>query len=185
MIDRFVLMPILALGVSLSACQHEQIEISLARQGVSELAFAKATLNNLQGLSFAKNREFCGYFVRTPEGSLAATQAKQGRISSCLPFTPPDELLIIASYHTHGAFEYDTPAEFPSVGDVEADESEGVDGYVSTPGGRLWYVDSTELTVNQICGVGCMDQDPNFEAGLDGVIEQSYTLDELRALELE
>jgi hypothetical protein len=90
--------------------------------------------------------------------------------------------LVVASYHTHGAFEYDTPAEFPSVGDVEADEAEGVDGYISTPGGRVWSVDGAELEVSQICGVGCMAQDPNFEAGLDGRIEVSYSLEELRGL---
>jgi hypothetical protein len=185
MINKFLLPSILGFGVVLSACQHEQIEISQAPRGVSELAFAKATLNSLQGLSFENNREFCGYIVRTPEGDLAATEPKKGRISSCLAFTPPEDHLIIASFHTHGAFEYDTPAEFPSAQDVEADEEEGVDGYVSTPGGRLWYVDSSELTVSQICSVGCMEQDPNFEAGLNGDIAQSYTLAELRALELE
>jgi hypothetical protein len=93
--------------------------------------------------------------------------------------------LIIASYHTHGAFEYDTPAEFPSLSDVEADAYEGINGYVSTPGGRLWYVNGVNLTVEQICGVGCMVQDPNFEAGLDGQIKKSYSIDELRVLEAE
>ena len=69
------------------------------------------------------------------------------------------------------------------MGDVLADEDEGIDGYVSTPGGRLWYVDGAELIVSHICGVGCHTKDPNFEAGLDGDIKVSYSIDELRASE--
>jgi hypothetical protein len=176
---------IVPIAIALAACQLEEPEIFEAASGQSEAEFAKATLNNLQGMSFTNNREFCGYIVRTPDGMLAALAANKGRISSCRADTPPEDHLIVASYHTHGAFEYDTPAEFPSVGDVEADEAEGIDGYVSTPGGRFWYVDGADLIVSQICGVGCLIQDPNFEAGLDGDIEVSYSVDELRALEVE
>ena len=64
----------------------------------------------------------------------------------------------------------------------KADEAEGIDGYTSTPGGRFWYVDGTELVVSQICGVGCMIQDSNFEVGLDGCIEVSYSIEEMRGL---
>lgn len=91
----------------------------------------------------------------------------------------------VASYHTHGAFEYETPAKFPSVSDLEADEAEGVDGYITTPGGRLWYVDGVDQIASQMCGIGRLTQDPNFEAGLDGELLISYTIDELRALEAE
>ena len=66
----------------------------------------------------------------------------------------PEEYLVVASFHTHCAFEYDTPAEFPSVGSVEVDEAEGVDGYILTSGGRFWYVDGSEPEVSQICGDG-------------------------------
>lgn len=171
--------------LALAACQLEEPEVFEAATGQSEAEFAKATLNNLQELSFANNREFCGYILRTPDGTLAASAAKKGRISSCRADDPPQDHLIVASYHTHGAFEYDTSAEFPSVGDVLADEDEGIDGYVSTPGGRFWYVDGADLIVSQICSVGCLIQDPNFEAGLDGDIKVSYTLDELRSSEAE
>ena len=171
--------------VAIVGCQLKEPKVFEASRGLSEVEFAKVTLNNLQAISFANNREFCGYILRTPDGVLAATDAKKGRISSCRPDDPPEDHLIVASYHTHGAFEYDTPAEFPSVGDVEADEGEGIDGYLSTPGGRFWYVDGADLIVSQICGVGCMVQDPNFETGLDGQIEVTYTLDELRVSEAE
>ena len=169
-----------------AACQAEppqQVELIRAGAGVSEADFAKAVLNNLQAASFSNNREFCGYLVRAADGGLAATPARKGRISSCRADNPPEDLLLLASYHTHGAFEYDTPAEFPSVGDVEADSAEGVDGYIATPGGRLWYVDGEDMVASLLCGVGCMIQDPNFQAGLDGDIAVSYTLGQLRALE--
>ena len=153
-----------------------------APAGISEAATTKATLNRLQSVSFSSNREYCGYLLRTPDSNLAAPAAAKGRISSCRAHNPPEDHLIVASYHTHGAFEYDTPAEFPSVSDLEADEAAGIDGYISTPGGRFWYVDEIELVVSQICGVGCMIQDSNFEVGLDGCIEVSYSIEEMRGL---
>ena len=175
----------IAAALMVSACLAEaprDIEVIKAPSGMSEVAFAKATLNRLQTVSFASNREYCGYILRAPDGSLAATPASKGKVSSCCGAEAAEGYLVVASFHTHGAFEYDTPAEFPSVGDVEADEAEDVDGYISTPGGRFWYVDGSELEVSQICGVGCMAQDQNFEAGLDGRIEVSYSLEELRGL---
>ena len=156
---------------------------SAVAQDTAEAALARATLNALQEMSFRENREFCGYIIRTPDGGMAATPATRGKEGECFVTTVDDDAILLASYHTHGAFDYDVPAEFPSVSDVEADEEEGVDGYVSTPGGRFWYVDSTALVVSQICSIGCLKQDPAFVAGLDGDIALSYTYEELLALE--
>jgi hypothetical protein len=178
----------LVMGQSLLASDYDSGSLDKefeAEFDVSDAIFAKAILNELQATSFSNNREYCGYLVLALDGTLAASVSTKGSVDGCLPENPPEEHLIVASYHTHGAFDYDTPAEFPSVADVEADGDEGVDGYISTPGGRLWYVDGVNLTVRQICGVGCMIQDPNFEVGLDGLIEESYSIDELRALESE
>ena len=157
----------------------------LAAQDNAEVALAKATLDGLQQLSFDANREYCGYIVIDANGDLVATPAVQGNIGDCYANDPPEDSVPVASYHTHGAFEYDTPAEFPSVSDLEADEAEGVDGYISTPGGRFWYVDGDDQIASQLCSIGCLTQDPNFEAGLDGDLEVSYTIDELRTLEAE
>ena len=74
--------------VALVGCQLEEPKAFEASRGLSEAEFAKVTLNNLQAISFANNREFCGYILRTPDGVLAATQAKKGRISSCRPDNP-------------------------------------------------------------------------------------------------
>lgn len=154
-------------------------------QNTTEAEFAKSVLNQLQDLSFEKNREYCGYIAFNEDGELVATPAKKGRIGSCLANDPNPDWVLIASYHTHGAFDYDTPAEFPSSSDMEGDEAEGVDGYISTPGGRFWYVDSSEMIVSQICGVGCLKQDPEFIEGLDGDIPVSFTYEELLATEAE
>lgn len=157
----------------------------LTAQDSTEVALAKSVLDQLQQPSFEANREYCGYIVIDANGDLVATPATQGQIGECYADDPPEDSVPVASYHTHGAFEYDTPAEFPSVGDLEADEAEGVDGYISTPGGRFWYVDGEDQIASQLCSVGCLTQDPNFVAGLDGELQISYTIDELRALEAE
>jgi len=67
--------------IACSACMLEDpvdansADLQLAADGISEADFAKSVLNDLQTLSFEKNREYCGYFVHTPEGQLAATPA--------------------------------------------------------------------------------------------------------------
>lgn len=154
-------------------------------ENTAEAEFAKNVLNQLQTLSFEKNREYCGYIAFDENGDLVATPATKGRIGSCLADDPNPDWVLVASYHTHGAFDYDTPAEFPSTSDMEGDEEEGVDGYISTPGGRFWYVDSSEMIVSQLCSVGCLIQDPDFVAGLDGDIPVSFTYKELQATEAE
>ncbi len=62
---------------------------------------------------------------------------------------------------------------------MEGDEDEGIDGWVATPGGRLWYIDTTDMVTFQICGIGCLPSDPEFIAGDGGIIEQSYSYDDL------
>jgi len=154
-------------------------------ESTAESRLAKRSLDALQAQSFAENTEFCGYILRNAAGDMVTSEIVQGEESSCLPPEVAEDDVILASFHTHGAFELDTPAEFPSAGDVEGDEAEGIDGYVSTPGGRLWFVDGSETTVSQLCSVGCLSQDPNFIEGLDGDLAPSYTLEELRELEMQ
>ncbi len=161
--------------------------LTLATPGLAdtEVDLVQSTLAQLQPVSFAHNREYCGMLAKDGAGKLFVVDPVQGAASWCEPPYVPDGSIPVASFHTHGAFEYDTPAEFPSVTDVEADEAEGIDGYVATPGGRLWYIDTEDMIVSQICGLGCLPQDPNFIAGLDGTIAQSYTYQELLDLEAE
>ncbi|MEL7300539.1 MAG: DUF4329 domain-containing protein [Pseudomonadota bacterium] len=152
-------------------------------QSAEEVALAKATLGALQAPSFAQDREFCGYLAYDEAGALVATPATRGDRDSCLYDGPEDGLVMVLSYHTHGRFDTAYAAEVPSVSDIEADEDEGIDGFVATPGGRLWYVDTTDMVVRQLCGLGCLPQDPRFVPGDAGPVAASYTYAELLAYE--
>lgn len=154
-------------------------------QDKAEIDFARNVLEFLQPKSFEHDREYCGYLAYDADDNLVATPARKGRRDSCMPAEPDENLYVFASYHTHGAFDYDAPAEFPSSTDVIGDNEEGIDGYISTPGGRLWYVDGEAMTVRQLCSVGCLSSDPNFIAGLDGEIAHTYTIDQLKEWEGE
>ena len=158
---------------------------SATAQSVEEIAIARATLSALQGPSFDQNREFCGYFAYTEDEALVATPATRGTRDSCAYEGPEDGYVMVLSFHTHGAFDDRYSAEVPSVADIETDEEEGIDGFVATPGGRLWYVDTTDMIVRQICGLGCLPQDPDFIAGIEGEIDSYYTYQELLDYEAE
>lgn len=148
-----------------------------------EIELAANWLARVQHLSFATEREYCGYLGYTSDGALLITDMMRGGHDGCTPETSDKTLALVASLHSHGAYDPGVPAEFPTSRDLESDAREGVNGYISTPGGRLWYVDSTALIAVQLCGLGCLPQDPEFHAGDDGVLQSSYTLHELRALE--
>ncbi len=148
-------------------------------QPADEEALIRATLNELNVMSFAEGIEFCGYVGFTPEGRLAVSPPTRGDESSCLADDPDNLDLITASYHTHGNFSTEYSSETPSGTDMEGDEEEGIDGWVSTPGGRLWYIDTADMVTFQVCGIGCLAQDPEFIAGDDGLIADEYTYDEL------
>ncbi|WP_425091369.1 DUF4329 domain-containing protein [Tropicimonas sp. S265A] len=149
-----------------------------AQDAAAEIAFVKSLFAELQPKSFRSNREYCGYIGYDRRGRLVATRARRGGADHCEPrwpwrFDP------VASFHTHAAYDPEAWSEIPSGSDMESDEAEGVDGYVATPGGRLWYIDSTDMIASQICGVGCLSQDPAFLPETDIVILQSYSYDAL------
>ncbi len=153
-------------------------------QPAGELAAARQVLGQLQGRSFSENREYCGYIGRLDDGSFMATEVTRGGTDSCLSRGDESRFLeITASFHTHAGFDTEADSEVPSTSDVEGDLSEGVNGYVATPGGRLWFIDGRTGVATQLCGLGCMGQDPRFIAGDAGPIAQRYTLQELRARE--
>ncbi|MEL6433219.1 MAG: DUF4329 domain-containing protein [Pseudomonadota bacterium] len=147
-------------------------------QTAEELAFIKSVLTAAQAMSIKSNREYCGYIGFDEDGRLRSTKARRGRSHECTPRWP-DSLDVVASWHTHAGYDHDSLSEVPSVMDIEADEDEGVDGYVSTPGGRIWYVDTTAMEVSQVCGLGCILSDPTFQKGSEGSIAQSYTYKQL------
>ena len=148
-------------------------------QPLDEEALIRQTLSELNVLSFRDGIEYCGYVGFTEDGTLAVSEPTAGDESSCLSDDPVNLDVITASYHTHGDFSTEYSSETPSGADMEGDEEEGIDGWVSTPGGRLWYIDTTDMVTFQVCGIGCLAQDPNFIEGDDGFIAEEYTYDEL------
>lgn len=152
--------------------------VSVAQQS-DEVALVKLIFTTLQPISIAKNVEYCGYVGFNADGQLTHSQPTLGDEGSCLADDPTDIEIITASYHTHGAHSPDYFNEVPSGDDMEGDADEGIDGYVATPGGRLWYIDSVDMVASQLCGIGCLFADRAFVQGEGGVIADSYSYDEL------
>ena len=148
-------------------------------QEASELTLVKRIFAELQPLSIKKNREYCGYIGLNADGKLTMSPAKRGRKGTCEPSDPDMLEVVIASYHTHGAYSSNYVNELPSTEDVEGDEAEGIDGWVATPGGRLWYIDTGDMVISQVCGLGCLPSDPDFIEGDTGAVEKSYHYKEL------
>lgn len=161
----------------------EPVPTAPATPTLDEISAVKSRFSEMQALSFATNVEYCGYLLRMPDDTLSFTNMVRGGHDGCTPRLPGSGSTVIASMHTHGAYDPEVPAEFPTVIDIDSDRREGVNGFVATPGGRLWFIDSGALRVTQLCGIGCLPVDPAFRAGDDGVIAQSYTRAELVELE--
>ncbi|MBS1301346.1 DUF4329 domain-containing protein [Loktanella sp. SALINAS62] len=150
-----------------------------AAPDLAEVALAERTLYALQAQSFAKRREYCGYLGYDNDGELVASPAVAGTFASCsAPF--PTDIAVTASYHTHGAFDDGYFNELPSLIDVDGDAQFLLNGYVATPGGRLWYVAGRERSVHLICGIGCLPIAPGFRKGLSGEILDGYTYEDLQ-----
>lgn len=150
-----------------------------ASQSGQEVALVRSLFAQLQPISIQTGAEYCGLIGFDAFGTLIATQAERGDAASCAIEGQGRIEVVTASYHTHGAFSTDYFNELPSVTDVEGDEADGIDGYIATPGGRLWYVDSSERVMSQLCGLGCLPSDPRFIPGDGGPVAQSYTYEEL------
>jgi hypothetical protein len=151
-------------------------------QSDEEIAHARAFLDRLQVRSLIENREYCGYFARDPENRLVSTRPVRGKYNSCRFGAAPPQLRLLASYHTHAAYDPDSINEIPSLQDLTSDIESGLDGYVSTPGGRLWFSDHEAREVRQLCGHGCLTQDPNFRPGKARKVRRVYTLADLEWL---
>lgn len=153
---------------------------SAQAQDLVEAEVAREVLTRLQIVSFEKRREYCGFIGYNNNAELVASVETPGSQASCsAPF--PDDLAVVASYHTHGAFDHDYFNEIPSDIDMESDAAFFLNGYVSTPGGRLWYIDGRARVARQICGIGCLPVAPGFYKGVNGDIADEYTYDALRA----
>lgn len=149
----------------------------------AERAFVAAILSDLQLRSFAENREFCGYIGLDRSGIWASTPVSAGSEASCpLPLVPAG-FTLVASFHTHGTYSPFYASEWPTTQDMATDAADVIDGYIATPGGRLWHVDTDTMTVTQLCGRGCLPQDPAYVAAEDGPLRRTMTYAELAAWE--
>lgn len=145
-------------------------------QDAAIVGFAQQLLTELQGRSFADNREYCGTIGIASDGQLVASRARRGRRDGCRPSRLPRGARPLASFHTHAAYDPAADSELPSPQDLESDMSEGIDGFVATPGGRLWFNDSVMGTTRLICGPYCLPADPAFGDGAWGYPAPFYTL---------
>jgi len=148
-------------------------------QQADEVGLVKSIFETLQQTSIMENVEYCGYLGFNVDGQLIHSPPTRGDEGSCLSDDPVHIDVITASYHTHGAHSPDYFNEVPSGADMEGDADEGIDGYVATPGGRLWYIDTVDMTASQLCGIGCLPMDAAFVTGQSGDIAPSYSYDQL------
>lgn len=157
------------------------IALPAQAQNAGELAAAKQILSDLQAISFKKNREYCGVLMRTPEGKLVSSKAFKGTKARCRVKRIPLGAKVVASYHTHGAYLPGYDNEVPSLLDLQVEMEWGIDGYVSTPGGRFWHVDGRNGTVRMICGLKCLPSDKRFEdqSRFFGPIRSKYNFETL------
>ena len=161
---------------------NETAGAAMPAQSADQLAmnaFAKSLLNSIQTRSITEQVEYCGYILLAPNGGFTATTPNRGNYDSCENYYDGDAE-IVASYHTHGSFGADYDNEVPSTTDMEGDLSMGVDGYVSTPGGRFWLIDHETRTANLLCGRGCLIEDRGYVVTDDHTIRTQYSLSTLR-----
>lgn len=148
-------------------------------QTEEEIAFVKEFYVDVQLISIVEDREYCGYFFRDSNGELRGTRPLRGKSDSCQLGSPPRSVEVFASYHTHAAFTPESINEIPSLQDLMGDINTRLDGYISTPGGRLWFSDYRAREVRQICGIGCLLQDPDFRPGRFYKERRRYSLEDL------
>ncbi|WP_299144975.1 DUF4329 domain-containing protein [uncultured Tateyamaria sp.] len=178
---------VLPLVLALAACvPDDPATIQMAPRPVpqtdNEVAFVSRLFNDIQPRSIMEDREYCGLIGLGADGALVATAPRRGQVSSCLPPAPGSvPFVVVASYHTHGAYSPDYFTEVPSFDDMRTDIQDGTDGYVATPGGRLWYVDARNQVARQVCGRNCLIPDPDHREDPDFAVQPTYTLDDLRA----
>ena len=142
-------------------------------------AYARSILVQIQPMSLHQSRQYCGTIGLTRSGLLTSSTVSMGDSQDCAPPAPPEAATVIASFQTYGGYAPGVNRELPSVKDVRANVSSGQDSYISTPGGRFWYVNGKQGVAQQICGIGCLPRARDFVAGEWGKIRKSYTLEQL------
>lgn len=148
-------------------------------QSAEETEFVMGLMESMNALSIRFDREVCGYVLRDRDGTYSSTKVSWGGHASCASLPLEDGVEVVSSWHTHAAYSPNYDNEVPSIQDVEGDIRFGVNGWVGTPGGRLWFVESGIETIRVVCGLGCLPTDPNATDRLHDPIPPSMTLNQL------
>ena len=80
---------------------------------------------------------------------MVATPAPQGGPDWC-EIDAPEGIEIDAPYHSYPEYDANAWSEVASREDMETHEDQGIDGCVSTAGGRLRYIDTEDMIATQI-----------------------------------
>jgi len=155
------------------------LPLQAGAQDAREQAFVVGLMESMNALSIRFNREVCGYILREPDGSYRSTKVSWGGHASCASLPIEAGVEVVSSWHTHAAYDRGYDNEVPSIQDVEGDIRFGVNGWVGTPGGRLWFVESGTETIRVACGLECLPTDPNATDQFHDPIPPSMSLDEL------
>ncbi|MCS6623601.1 DUF4329 domain-containing protein [Roseibacterium beibuensis] len=163
----------LAAGLALSA------PATATAQSAEETEYMMGLMRAMNQLSIRFNREVCGFLLVDRDGNFSSTKVSWGGHASCASLPLEDGVRAISSWHTHAAWARPYDNEVPSIQDVEGDMRMGVNGWVGTPGGRLWYVDGQTGDIRQICGPDCLPTDPGSVNEVHAAPAQAYSLDGL------
>ena len=142
--------------------------------------FAIQQLNKAQPLSIKQNREYCGLIGYDDSDQLVATKPRKGRRHSCNPGRDPRGWDVIATYHTHGGFDVDSDSEVPSLSAMREDFRDGIDGYIATPGGRVWLNSVERRKALMLCGRNCVLSDAKFKPCNGFLPKKQYTIQSLQ-----
>ncbi len=155
--------------------------VGATAQTQQETSFVMGLMESMNALSVRFNREVCGYILSHPNGAFSSTKVSWGGAASCASLPVVDGVVVVSSWHTHAAWDRGYDGEVPSIQDVEGDMRMGVNGWVGTPGGRLWFVEGQTGSIRQVCGRDCLPVDRNFGDEDFGPVGETYTLDGLYA----
>jgi len=115
----------------------------------SDPEVARVILCDLLSQSFRENVEYCGYIGFDEADGLVASDATRGGSDWC-EMELPEGIEIVSYYHTHAACDPIAWSKILSDTDMESDQALGIDGNVSSPGGRLWYIDTPDMAAFQM-----------------------------------
>jgi Domain of unknown function (DUF4329) len=165
----------------LAVCIAFSTTSAATAQSEPEAALVQAMFRVMNAQSIAYDREVCGHILRNPAGRLEVSKVSWGGPASCAMTPTPAGYQVVSSWHTHAAWAQGYDNEVPSLIDVEGDLSQGINGWLATPGGRLWYINGQTGEIHQYCGAECLPSDPNSQMDARGPVDKHYTLSELRA----